>query len=351
MSAAPDRRRRTARPATIALALALGGCLGPRRAAPLPAAGAQDDDGAGQLAQASVQIQLGDGARDLDLERDRRRGGFRRAPRWSEWSGGAAYGGLDPSLGGSVYGLDASAGGLGYGVTFGLGHGSGGFGVRGPAMPELTSGGEAGIVGVVTWRADRGVEWPAGCAGARVARAGGAAAGAVVFLASAPRRAERYDDEQWLAVRGAIDADGCALWPAAQAIGPTPAMIDLENGSGEPLRLALGGPQRSVVLEPGARTRMQLDQAEVVRIDADRRAPAWLLGQAHDYHTVTDPLGRFALAEVPAGTYELVVWYPPVARSVEGDRPAWTEPTVLRRRVTVGATGTVRLSLALDPAP
>ena len=67
--------------------------------------------------------------------------------------------------------------------------------------------------------------------------------------------------------------------------------------------------------------------------------------------TVTDALGRFAIDGVPAGSYELVIWYPPMVRAVEDDRPVWTEPTVVRRRISVGAAETVRAGLALTPTP
>lgn len=343
-------RRHGRTPATIAAAVVIAGCLGPRGDVPLPAAGAHDDDGAGQLARASVQIRLDETTADLDAELVRTRAAaaryYARGSRASAW-GGSAYAGFDPTLGGSVYGLDSSGGGMMYGFAFGRS----GFGIGGPAMPAYTDGGDAAIVGAVTWRGDRGVPWPAGCAGARVARAGGAVAGAVVFLANAPRRGERYDEDRWSSGRGAISADACALWPAAQVVGPTPGVVDLENGGPDALRFGLGGGALDLALEPGARWRVPMTEAQIVRVDADRRGPAWVLGQPHDYHTVTDELGRFSLDEVPAGTYELVVWYPPLVRALDGERPVWTEPTTVRRRVTVGATGTVRAAFALDPAP
>lgn len=337
--------------AAFAVAAAVAGCLGAGGSTTLPPAGANNDDGAGQLARASVQIRLGDERSDLEVDRapaESPRRYSRRSPSPGDWADGSGYGGGDPTFAGSVYGLDSSVGGASYG-GFGL-VGGGGFGIGGPPLPRRTDGGDGAVLGVVTWRGDRGVAWPAGCPGARVAHAGGATAGAVVYLASAPLRRDRSDDDRTVVERGAIEADRCGLWPAAQVIGPLPGLVDVENGSDQLVRLGTGG-RDELTLEPGGRWRVAVSDASLVRIDADQRSPAWLLGLTHDYHTVTDDLGRFVLDGVPAGTYDLVVWSPPLVRGLAGDQPVWTEPTTVRRRITVGATGTVRLSIALDPAP
>jgi hypothetical protein len=342
MSGARGRRR--ARRGAIAL-LAFAGCLAGRGPAPLPPAGSNQDDGGGQLARASFQIRLDEGA-DLASEQARvrsepRRTYFGRSP--VGWQPGS---GLDPSLAGSVYGLDTSVGG----ETYGLVMGSVGFGIVGPTTPPRTAGDDGAVLGVVSWRGDRGVAWPEGCAGARVAKAGGAVAGAVVYLADAPLRRGADDDDRVTTTRAAVSADGCALWPPAQAIGPLPALVEIENGAQAPLVLSAGS-GGAVTLEGGGRRTLVLADVAPVRIDAGERAPAWLLGQPHDQVTVTDALGRFALDDVPAGTYELVIWYPPLVRSVEGTRPVWTEPTTVRRTVTVWARGVARVAVALAPAP
>ena len=323
------------------LAVAIAGCVGGRGDATLPAAGRADDDGAGQLAQASVQIRLGDGATDLDVEREGPHTGAMRRYR----HGG--YQDSEAAYAGTVYGLETSVGGSLYGIG---GIGRVGFGIVGPMLPPRTGGGDSALMGLVTWRGDRGVVWPAGCTEARVARAGGAAMGAVVYLVNAPLRRARGDDDRWTMARGAIEADRCALWPAAQAIGPVPAIIDVENGGGGALTLAVPG-RKPLTLDAGGRAKVGIDADGLLRVDADGRAPAWIIGQPHDYHTVTDARGRFVLDGVPAGSYDLVVWYPPLVRAIEGGQPVWTEPTVLRRRVLVGDFESVRLGLALDPAP
>lgn len=338
--------------AAIALAAlaALVGCGG-RAAATLPAAGADGDDGAGQLAQASLEVRLGDGMPDLaaEVERARASAGRRttRPALTGAWTSTRADG-TDPTLAGSVYGLDSSVGGAMYG--FGLGFGGGGFGIAGGDLPSRTDGGDGAVLGTVTWRGDGGVAWPAGCAGARVARAGGAVAGAIVYLAGAPLRRDAFDDERWTPARGALTADDCALWPTAQVIAPVPGVVELENGAATPLPLAVDG-RSGPTLEPGARSKLAMTAVAIVRVDGGGRAPAWVLGQTSDYHTITDALGRFAIDGVPAGSYELVIWYPPLVRAVEDGRPVWTEPTVARRRIAVGAAETVRASLALTPTP
>lgn len=329
--------------AVVIVALAahgpLAGCGAPSHR--LPPAGSIDDrtggadDGAGQLAQASVQIRLGDGLDEPAAgsdSRDTRRYYFRER-RDEAW------------FSGSVYGLDASMGG-GYG-GFAV---ATPFGVLDGAAPPPYDRGDAALVGQVTWRAGRGVPWPAGCEG-RVARAGAPAAGVVVYLAQANRRTDEDDDGRWSTTRGAVVADRCGLWPAAQSVGPVPAVIDVENAGPSSLVLGRGTSGGELTLEPGARWSFGVAEPALVRLDADDRAPAWILGQLHDFHTVTDDLGRFALDGVPAGTYELVVWSPPLVRALDGERPQWTEPTTAVQRVTVGATGTARVTVALDPAP
>jgi len=335
--------------AAIALAAQVG--CGGRAATTLPAAGADADDGAGQLAQASLEVRLGDGMPDLAAEVERARAGAGRRttrPALSAAWTSTRPDGTDPTLAGSVYGLDSSVGGSMYG--FGLGFGRSGFGVAGGDLPSRTDGGDGAVLGTVTWRADGGVAWPAGCAGARVARAGGAVAGAIVYLAGAPLRRDAFDDERWTAARGALTADDCALWPAAQVVAPVPGVVELENGAAGSLAFAVDG-RSGPTLEPGARSKLAMTDVGIVRVDGGGRAPAWVLGQTSDYHTVTDALGRFAIDGVPAGSYELVIWYPPLVRAVEDDRPVWTEPTVVRRRIAVGAAATVRASLALTPTP
>lgn len=340
MSGARGRAR-----ALAAALLAIAGCVGARGPAPLPKAGANNDDGGGQLARASFQIRLDEGV-DVASVRGRGRGETRRPYYGRSAVGWQPGSGLDPSLAGSVYGLDTSVGGGSYGFAMG----TVGFGIVGPTPPPRGEGGDGAVLGAVSWRGDRGVAWPEGCAGARVAKAGGAVAGAVVYLADAPLRRESFDEDRWTMTRAAISADGCALWPPAQAFGPLPALIEIENGAAAPLALSAAR-AGAVTLEGGGRWTLAVNDVAPVRIDAGGRAPAWLIGQPHDYVTVTDALGRFALDGVPAGTYELVIWYPPLVRVVEGGRPVWTEPTTVRRTVSVGIRGAVRVAVALDPAP
>jgi hypothetical protein len=347
------RGRRPARGAVRAIAaatvatvatLAMVACVGPRGSAPLPAAGDREDDGAGQLAQASIQVRLGAGVTGVDDELERVRSAGARYYRRGSASGWTPGSGVDPSLAGSVYGLDTSVGGMAYGI------GPIGFGIVGPRMTPRRAIGDGAVLGALTWRADRGVAWPAGCAGARVAKAGGPVAGAVVSLASAPLRRDRIDDDRWTVARGAIVADDCAPAPAAQPIGPVPGLVEVENGGRAPTTVSAGRAGKAT-LDPGGRWTFAVADLAPVRVDADGRAPAWLVGQTHDFATVTDGLGRFAIDAVPAGTYELVVWYPPLVRTLDGARPVWTDATTVRRTVTVGTTGTVRLAVALDPAP
>jgi plastocyanin len=80
---------------------------------------------------------------------------------------------------------------------------------------------------------------------------------------------------------------------------------------------------------------VRMDRAGVVRVfcDIHSHMNAFVLVFAHPFFDVTEPDGRFELANVPPGTYTVVGWH-------EG------EPRV-ERAVTVGAGSWVELDLSL----
>lgn len=64
---------------------------------------------------------------------------------------------------------------------------------------------------------------------------------------------------------------------------------------------------------------------------------SWGLAVANPYFAKTDGEGKFTLADVPPGTYKLVIWHPYIRTRIE-------------QPVTVGPNGTVEAALAI-PAP
>lgn len=316
--------------------VALAGCGAPP-AQRLGPAGSRLDDGTGQLASASVRLEVGAteegpfgdryARRRLELEA----GGY----------GGAGYGG---------YGY----GGYGYG-----GFGYGGLGVGlGPPAPPAPPYHPTGVIdpgtvmGALRWKVDAGVAWPAGCAAARVARVGAPISGAVAYLEGLTAgRAVPYA-MSFVRTGGVLVVDDCALVPTVQIVSPLPAQLVIENADQVVARVVgeRAGMTSTVELDPGGRQTMSVDRVGALRFEGGARAPAWAIGQAHPYYVVTDPDGRFALDDVPPGTYQLVVWYPPLVMRVDAGGPRWGPATIERRRVTVPRRGVVRLELALAPA-
>lgn len=304
---------------------------------PLAPAGRHDDDGAGILARSSARLIL-TGADD-ESERYPTEDRYERAYDYDP----LAYAGFG-------YG-NFGYGGFGYGAFSYGGLGFGGFGGSPYARFDRTgydprqAGDPGAIEGVVTWRADAGVAWPADCPLARVARAGAPAAGAVVYL-------DRVDNGRaFERTGGVLTATACGLAPAVQVVGPVPADVTVDNAAPRVARLAAGtGAAREVAeLDPGGRLSLPVDRAGIVAVELTGGAPAWIIGQAHPYYTVTDAAGRFALDLVPHGTHTLVIWSPPVVTAVTADGPQWSAPIVERRTIVVPRQGVVTVQSSLTP--
>ncbi|HVK76015.1 MAG TPA: hypothetical protein VM734_21965 [Kofleriaceae bacterium] len=295
-------------------------------------AGSRYDDGTGQLAAASVRLEVG--GEEATPFADRR-------PRRYLDGDASAYGG---------YGY----GGYGYG---GFAYGGIGFGYGPPVAPPppynpsgVIDGGA--VVGAVRWKADGGLAWPEGCDAARVARAGAPVAGAVAYLEGVTAgRAVPYA-MSFVRTGGVLVVDSCALVPTVQTVSPLPGQVIIENADQHPARLVgeRAGMTTTLELEAGARQTLAIDRVGALRVDDGRRAPAWVIGQAHPYYVISDADGRFALDDVPPGSYELVVWYPPLVARIGTGGPEWTAPTIERRRITVGKRGVARVDVALTPA-
>jgi hypothetical protein len=307
----------------------------------LGVAGGQYDDGTGQLAAASVQIRREPGDDEPARVEDRY---DRRLYDDPLIYGGLGYGGL--GYGGLGYG------GLGYGGLGGIG--GIGFGPAAPQPPPYAGSAVAdgsALQGLVRWKADGGVAWPAGCDAARVARSGAPVAGAVVYLEG--MRAGRAVPYAMAGKTGGVaQVTACAIVPATQLAGPLPTQLVVENADRSTARLnhERPGGVTTVELEPGGRGHLALERAGDTRLWDGVRAPAWVMAQAHPYYVVTGDDGRFVLDEVPPGTWSVVVWYPPLVTSVGTNGPVWSPATVERRRVVVARSSVVRVDAELTPA-
>ncbi|HUQ03321.1 MAG TPA: carboxypeptidase-like regulatory domain-containing protein [Kofleriaceae bacterium] len=325
-----------------AAAAVLAWACGAPQAPGLKPAGSREDDGTGQLAEASVRLRRAGGEEGVRAE-DR----YERQHDDDPGAyGGFGYGGL--GYGGFGYG------GLGYG---GFGYGAWGIGYGpGLAAPPPYTGvivGDAGAIeGSVRWKSGGGVAWPAGCDAARVARAGAGVSGAVVYLDGV--RTGRMVPFTMAAVKsgGVATVSACAIAPTTQLAGPLPTQLVVENGDTRAVKLRHERPGgvTTADLEPGGRTHLPIERAGDTRLWDGVRAPAWVVAQAHPYYVVTGDDGRFVLDEVPPGTWTLVVWYPPLVTSVGVDGPVWGAATVERRRVTVAKSALARADVELTPA-
>jgi hypothetical protein len=288
----------------VALVVVAGCSAGAGRPG-LPPAGSPDDDGTGQLARASAQLELG---------------GDRSRPRRArdDGSGGTTYGG-------------------GYGGTDHEGVGGIGF-VPPLARRSDYAGGDVVGGGAI----DGVVRWPRPPAGRVRRRSSGEVEGALVYLVQIARGRPFAGAAtgRVLGVGGLVGASGGALWPALQVVAPAPAAITVSNaGADRVVLVGTGELAFRAVLAAGDRRTVPAGAGVTRVVDDDGRlTPAWIVGLGHPYYALTDAGGRFRLDHVPPGRYQLEVWHPPVAGAA---------PVVVRRAVVVTVSGTARVVVDL----
>jgi hypothetical protein len=281
----------------LAALVLVAACSAGSRPPGLPAAGSRGDDGSGQLARASAQIELGDDS-----------GRRSRAAADEGGLGGSMYGG-------STYGdgADSPVGGIGF--------------VPLPARATDYAGVDVATGGIID--------------GVVRGRTAGPREGALVYLAQIARGRPFAGAAagRTMPVGGLVEKRGGALWPALQVVAPAPVAVTVSNADPGSIVLVGSGPVGfRAALATGDRRTVPAG-AGITRIeDPERRlAPAWIVGLGHPYHALTDAGGRFRLDQVPPGRYQLEVLYPAPA----GDL------VIVRRPVVVPASGSVRVALDL----
>jgi hypothetical protein len=60
------------------------------------------------------------------------------------------------------------------------------------------------------------------------------------------------------------------------------------------------------------RQRVEVARGNIIEVDCDAHnwMSAWIFTADHPYLAITDSNGRFSIADVPAGSYELTAWHP-----------------------------------------
>lgn len=318
------------------------GCGGSQRT-PLTRGG-DNDEGAGDLAQASIKLRTGDESDDGDnFDNEKRRA---RAVAYGYTYGGDPYGG-DP-YGGDPYGGTSYAGWRmpqwnystpnrtpNYQINVGLtGAIEGAVSWNGPAPQKLATS-PCGPMDNPTLRvtSDKRMR------------------GVVVYIEKiVVGRATPYYTRP-ATVGGVLAKHGCTLAPAAQIVAPLPGSIAI-HGDTQRTKVRVTPPKGN------ARTE-ELDEAGLVavevfdgvtRVDGDdgKLGAAWVIGLDTPYFAITDDSGRYRIDELSPGTYDVTFWQPPIASIAANGSWAYSAPIVLRRRVTVG-TKTSQLSVALSP--
>jgi hypothetical protein len=326
--------------ARVIAVIALGAiaCGGSQRT-PLSRAGDERDDGAGDLALASLKLQTP--ATDEPQ-------GFvdhQRATRAYDY--GAAYGG-DPY------------GGTPYGGAFG-GDPYGGVGYANWRMPQWSynvpnrmprynvSVGLAGAIeGTVTWNGQLPPRSSSACGAIenptlRVSH-DKAVRGVVVYIEKVTVGRSTPYYSRPATVGGVLAKRGCALVPAAQIVAPLPGSVAI-HGDTQRTKLRIAG--KTHELQEGGVVQVEIKPG-VTKVESEdpKLAAAWVLGLETPYYAITDDAGRFRLDELATGSYELTFWQPPVATANRDGTWSYGAPIVVKRTVKVD-TKTTRLSVAL----
>ena len=254
-------------------------------------AGDTRDDGHGILAQASTTFMTGEEADRLLDDTPRRR------------YGGSTYGG--DAYGGSTY---ASYVVPTWPVT------SPNRAPKYNQRPNLTGS----IEGTIALRGPK-----LSCGGERVA---------AVYIEKVQVGRALMNEGRPASVGGTLIKRGCALTPMIQIVTPLPAAIAI-HGDAKPATLRIAN--KPYELQPGGRVAMQLATG-TTKVDVDGGASAWIIAVDTPYYALTDDRGRFRIDELAAGTYEVTIWQPPLAKG---------EPIVIKRTIKVDNRRASRLDV------
>lgn len=294
--------------------------LGCRSAPPAAPAGGSNDDGAGELAQASALLLTSEGS-GVDP--------FAPRPRRD-----------DGALGGTTYGnyvVPTWPSPVGVHRTY-------------PRHQQVSNLAGA-IEGRITWRGAVPGKRATACGPRQLVHVGEdrGVADVVIYIDQVKVGRTMPTDGHVAQVGGALVKRDCMLRPTAQIVTPLPAAVVIH---GDPTRATLTvtppdpGEVRTVELEEGGRYAVPLVPG-LTRVEAadGSLGAAWVLASDAPYFAITDDHGRFRIDELAPGTYEVTIWHPPLPN--DKGPLVYGLPLVTKRSVTVGGTKPVRLDVAI----
>lgn len=302
---------------------------------PLATAGDKKDDGAGELAQASLHLTT---PADTDP-----RGFTDQRGRPADFGyGGDAYGGVGyGGFGGDPYGGSSYA-------NWRIPQWSYAAPNRMPRY-NVSLGLTGAIEGAVTWHGQPPAKVSSACGPIdnptlRVGSDKGVR-GVIVYIEkiSIGRNTPYYSKPA--SVGGMVAKRGCTLVPAAQIVTPLPGSVSV-HGDSQRTKLRAAG--KTHELQEGGIVQLEI-KSGITKIDGEdgRLAAAWVLGLETPYYAITDDAGRFRLDELAAGTYELTFWQPPIATASRDGTWTYGSPIVVKRTVKVDAKTPARVSITL----
>jgi len=308
--------------AVVAILAGVIACSSSQRA-PLAKAGDEKDDGAGELAQASLHLTTPAGGETRAFT-DQRARPFDSAFGGDAY-GGAAYG----AFGGDAYGGSTYANWRVPQWTYAAPN----------RMPRynVSLGLTGAIEGAVTWHGPPLTKASSACGQIdnptlRVGSDKGVR-GVVVYIEKITigRNTPYYSKPA--SVGGMVAKRGCALVPATTIVTPLPGSLAI-NGDTQRTKLRVNG--KSYELQEGGIVQVEV-KAGVTKIESEdgKVAAAWVLGLDTPYYAITDDAGRFRIDELAQGTYEVTFWQPPIATAGRDGTWSYGAPIIIKRTVKV----------------
>ncbi|HUS32986.1 MAG TPA: hypothetical protein VMZ53_31000 [Kofleriaceae bacterium] len=313
--------------------------------------GGDNDEGAGQLARASLKLSMDSGettdddgfAEDvIDDEYASRRYG-----RYGDPYGGDPYGG-DP-YGGDPYGGTSYANWRMPQWNYNTPN-------RQPDY-QITVGLPGAIEGSVSWNGALPAKLASPCGGGAIDNptlrisSDKRVRGVIVYIENIEvGRATPYYTRP-ASVGGVLAKHGCTLAPAAQIVAPLPGSVEI-HGDATKAKIKITPPKAKVQSQEIEEAGLVVTEIEdgVTRVDGDdgKLGAAWVIGLATPYFAITDDTGRYRIDELAAGTYDVTFWQPPIASIARDGTWSYSAPIVAKRKVTVGSK-TAQLSVTLSP--